>query len=118
MAQLSMTNSKTGYALQAGRFSIIQDGNWHYTYLNVKTAAADKSIVNDIRYGAEGQPASIYAENPFWIDEYSISKTARNIEQTVCPQSAGATPKLVSVQNSMLLLILEFVHHQCRLCSA
>jgi hypothetical protein len=111
MAQLSMTNSKTGYALQAGRFSIIQDGNWHYTYLNVKTAAADKSIVNDIRYGAEGQPASIYAENPFWM-------TARNIEQTVCPQSAGATPKLVSVQNSMLLLILEFVHHQCRLCSA
>jgi hypothetical protein len=85
---LSMTNSQTAhYAPEVGRFNVIQDGNWHYTCLNVQAAATGKTRVNFIRFWAEGQAISNNAQNPFWIDEFSISKTARTVVQTAYPQA-------------------------------
>ena len=95
---LAMTNLQTPWwAPEVGRFSIVQDGQWHYTCLNVQNSATGKTRVNYVRVWADGQAISKYAQNPFWIDEFSIAKTARNVQQTAYPQ-LNAISKLVSVK--------------------
>jgi hypothetical protein len=43
--------------------------------MNVFAAAIGKTLVLDLRFGSDGQPPATYAQNPFWIDEFSISRT-------------------------------------------
>ena len=74
------------------------DGAWHYDCVNLQqvldTAAQDDTdlfhgqdhLVKDIIFWTHNQPTADFASNDFWIDEFSISQTARQVRQTAYPQ--------------------------------
>ena len=99
---LGLTNSlSSADAPEIARFGAVQDGQWHYTCLNL-LAVAPAGFVTDLRFWAEGQPTSTYASNPFWIDEFSIATTYRRVEQTQYPNLGGIIPRLNSVTRSQV----------------
>ena len=99
-ATLGMTNKKSpSSAPQIASFDIIADDQWHYTCLNMAKVTI-VPYVNDLYFWAEGQPTSTYASNPFWIDEFSIATSYRQVSQTMYPQLGGIIPRLISVERA------------------
>ena len=79
------------------KWNVMVDGAWHYDCVNLQqvldTAAQDDPdlfhgqdhLVKDIIFWTHNQPTADFASNEFWIDEFSISQTARQVRQTAYP---------------------------------
>jgi hypothetical protein len=85
-------------------FDIKNDGHWHYTCLDVNSSLVpgDPDLVADIRFFTEGVSSSTYANNPFWIDEFSISRTYRQVVKSEYPSLNGILPRLISVSRTKM----------------
>ena len=102
---LTMTNSLVSpWAPFLSNFDIEHDGQWHYTCLDVNSSltATDSHIVVELRFFTEGISSSSYGKNPFWIDEFSISRSYRQVVKTEYPNLNGIVPRLISVSRAKL----------------
>jgi hypothetical protein len=103
-------------APKVGQWSDLKaDGNWYHSCLNFhslldtqNTYSVDRFKFSNYEassgfYGAKkpGRGSS-YESNPFWIDEFSISKTRRTIFRTDYPRNLYALPRLVSVTRTII----------------
>jgi hypothetical protein len=113
-----------GFFPKIGSWGVIADDTWRYTCLNVQQmldTAADQMgettlfrgqnhIIWDIIFHGtptpitpSGVPVGNYGSHEFWIDEFSISKTVREVKQTAYPQIVGRVSnsplRLVRVEN-------------------
>ncbi len=99
---ISMTETSfPSYAKKTGQFDIRADGNWYHTCINFHSNLDTLQAYQVERFrfwnDEPGARGSSYDANPFWIDEFSVSKTRRSVFQTEYPQVANALPRLVSV---------------------
>ena len=77
---------------------ITPDNEWHHTCMNIRhliegaIAAGDRHFISgydfeilDLKFYHPKVAKSSYADNPFWIDEFSISKSERIVKKTEYP---------------------------------
>jgi hypothetical protein len=90
--------ANTGTPLLA-QFDVIQDGQWHYTCLNVGELIPSDglSFLSGMRFWTYDQSPSTYSRNPFWIDEISIATVPRQVTQTAYPMLSGLVGRFISV---------------------
>jgi hypothetical protein len=104
-------------APKVGQWSDIKaDGNWYHTCLNFHSLLDKQNSysvdrfkfsnyenTNWVLYGTKlpGRGSS-YQSNPFWIDEFSITKTRRTLFRTDYPRNVNAMPRLVSVTRTLV----------------
>ncbi len=103
-------------APKVGQFDIKADGNWYHTCLNFHSlldtqAAYSVERFRFVNYEASNWQfygswtpgrGSSYESNPFWIDEFAISKTRRTLSRTEYPRNSNALPRLVSVTRTVV----------------
>ena len=89
---------------------IVADGEWHYSCFNLQMAiddlaqagddkftAGDAHRVRSVKFFNNEVARSTYGENPFWIDEFSISPTERMVTQTGYPATSSGPVTVVDV---------------------
>jgi len=89
---------------------IVADGAWHYSCFNLQVAidglaisgddkftAGDAHEVLNLKFFNNEVARSTYGENPFWIDEFSISPVERMVSQTSYPDVPSGPLQVVDV---------------------
>jgi hypothetical protein len=85
-----LTNTRhAGWSERIGAWNIISDDTWRYACVNVHLMLGTDHLVWDIIFHTEEVPRGSYADNKFFIDEFSISKNVREVKQTAYPQIVG-----------------------------
>lgn len=85
---------------------IIVDDQWHHTCMNIRQTIETAIVSHRDKYFISGYAyqvlslrfhhpfvqQSTYGDNPFWIDEFSISKSERVVKKSAYPGADGHVP--------------------------